>query len=166
MNIQSNKQQGFTLIEVMIVVAILGILSAIALPSYSEHVKKGKRTEAKVELLKIAQMQESYFAQNMSYAKDLSQLGFSANTIDTETALYTITMGGVLPSSCDHTAATPVSCTEYYVTATPKAGSSQANDTVCTGFRIDHISRKQAIGSGATTFGTAAANIAKAKTCW
>ncbi len=64
--------KGFTLIEVMIVVAILGIITVIALPSYAELVMKGKRTDAKVELLKIAQLQESYFVQNLSYAKDLT----------------------------------------------------------------------------------------------
>ena len=66
------NSKGFTLIEVMIVVTIPGIVAAIATPSYIEYVRKGKRADAKVELFRLAQMQESYFVQNLSYAKDLT----------------------------------------------------------------------------------------------
>ncbi len=163
---QSTTELGFTLIELMITVAILAILSAIALPSYSEYVKKGKRTEAKVELLRIGQMQESYFVQNLSYAKDLSQLGFSANTIDSEGNLYKITMGSVLPNPCDPNGTTPIACTSYHVQATVDSSGSQQGDSACSGFRLDHIARKFAIGTGASNYGTTAAHIAKAKTCW
>ena len=156
-------QRGFTLIEIMITVAILGILSAIALPSYLEHVKKGKRTEAKVELLRLAQMQESYFVQNLSYAKDLTQLGFTGNTITSEEGLYSVTMGGVLPNPCDPIGTT-IACTSYFITAT--ATGAQLGDTDCSGFRIDNIARKSATGTGVTGYGVTTAHIAKAKTCW
>ena len=53
-----NKQQGFTLIEVMIVVAIVGILTAIALPSYNEYIRRGHRAEARAGLLQAAQWLE------------------------------------------------------------------------------------------------------------
>ena len=64
---KKNKQLGFTLIELMITVAILGILSSIAVPSYMTYVTKSKRTEAKTEILRLAQLQESHYIQNLTY---------------------------------------------------------------------------------------------------
>ncbi len=53
-----NKHQGFTLIEVMIVVAIVGILTAVALPSYNEYIRRGHRADARAGLLQAAQWME------------------------------------------------------------------------------------------------------------
>ena len=58
---------GFTLIEVMIVVAIVGILAAVAYPSYIDSVRKGKRAEARAALMNLLQQQERYFTQNNTY---------------------------------------------------------------------------------------------------
>lgn len=63
----SNKLKGFTLIEVMIVVAIVGILAAIAYPSYLEYIRKGNRAEAKAFLLEGAQALERYYSVNGTY---------------------------------------------------------------------------------------------------
>lgn len=62
------KNSGFTLIEVMIVVAIVGILAAIAYPSYQENVRRANRTEATGILLEMAQMLERNFTESNSYA--------------------------------------------------------------------------------------------------
>lgn len=61
------RSKGFTLVELMIVVAIVGILTAIAYPSYSEYVLRGRRAEARTALLDLMQQQERYFTQNNSY---------------------------------------------------------------------------------------------------
>jgi type IV pilus assembly protein PilE len=60
-------RSGFTLIEMMVVVVIVGILAALAYPSYLESVRKAKRAEAKTVLLQLMQQQERYYSQNTSY---------------------------------------------------------------------------------------------------
>ena len=76
-------QSGFTLIEVMIVVAIIGILAAIAYPSYDEYVKRANRSEGQALLNDAAARQERYFAQNNAYitsSDELSKLGLRTET--------------------------------------------------------------------------------------
>ncbi len=70
-----NINKGFTLIEVMIVVAIIGILAAIAYPSYDEYVKRGNRAEGMAQLNDIAARQERYYAQNNEYIIDSNEFG-------------------------------------------------------------------------------------------
>lgn len=70
------RQRGFTLIELMIVVAIVGILAGIAYPSYMDHVRKGNRAKAQAFLMDLAQRQQSYLLVHRQYAADLQQLGY------------------------------------------------------------------------------------------
>lgn len=70
---------GFTLIEVMIVVAIIGLLAAIAYPSYAEHIRKGRRAEGRTALLALLQQQERYMTQRNCYlAFDTAPNGVAA----------------------------------------------------------------------------------------
>ncbi len=147
------KQNGFTLMELVITVAIIGILSAIVYPSYVSSVQKGKRSDAKVELLRIAQMQESYFAQNMSYAKTLTQLGLSANTIPSEQNEYNITIGSYSPNNCTGNNTAP--CVSFRLDAVPSG--TQVNDTHCPRFTLSSSGRK----------GTSASALpAEVRACW
>lgn len=84
------KQKGFTLIELMIAIAILGILVAVAYPSYTEHVLHSNRSEGMNELVRIANMQEQFFADSRRYAADLTELGFPGAVFTTEKGLYQI----------------------------------------------------------------------------
>lgn len=62
------RNSGFTLIEVMVVVAIIGILSAVAFPSYTEYIRRGNRAEATAALLEAQQFMERYYAANNRYS--------------------------------------------------------------------------------------------------
>lgn len=71
------KNKGFTLIELMIVVAIIGILSAIIFPNYTSYMTKLKRSEGRNLLLQIMQQQQRYFTEELTYITDLTTLGYS-----------------------------------------------------------------------------------------
>lgn len=87
-----SKQRGFTLIEVMIVVVIVGILASIAYPSYRNYVLKANRAEGAAHILRILQAQERHYSQNMTYTTALSDLQIDASS---ETGKYSISTAGM-----------------------------------------------------------------------
>lgn len=82
--------RGFTLIELMVVLLIVGILSAVAVPTYRQYVIRAQRTEAKTALLRLAANQERHYLQNNTYTDDLALLGFETGV--SENAVYTLSV--------------------------------------------------------------------------
>lgn len=76
---KNTVENGFTLVELMIVLVIVSILAAIAIPSYRDNVIDTKRRVGTAELLKVQNRQEQYFVNNKGYATDLTSLGYPAN---------------------------------------------------------------------------------------
>jgi type IV pilus assembly protein PilA len=77
--ISRNSQKGFTLIELMIVVAIIGILAAVAIPAFMDYMKKGKRSEAELNLNAIAKSNKSEFTTNAGYIASVAAATPTAN---------------------------------------------------------------------------------------
>ena len=130
--------KGFTLIEIMIAVAIIAIISGFAYPSYVKHVQRAKRVDAQTAVLEAAQRQEAYYIRNNSYAKDLTQLEF--NSISSE-GLYNLTMS-VTPTGCtgNHTTV----CTGFAMTASPVTTKPQAQDSECQSLTVNQLGTKSA----------------------
>lgn len=88
-----SRHGGFTLIELMIVVAIVAILASIAYPSYQDSIRKGKRSDGEGLLLQIEALQGRYLYDNGSYTTDLTDLGFStANNVTSTDAHYQVSV--------------------------------------------------------------------------
>mgnify|MGYP000256277369 CR=1 FL=1 len=135
---QWSASRGFTLIEVMIVIVIVGVLLAIAMPSYENSMQKGRRADAKSALLDIANQQEQFMLDQGTYTVDVEDLGFGAGPYVSEEEHYTV---GI--AACG--TGTIANC--YVLTATPRAGSPQADDLRCTQFVLRSNGSKEASGS-------------------
>lgn len=86
---------GFTLMELMIVIVIIGVIAAIAFPSYQSSVRKSRRAEAKATLLEVMSRQEQFFSENRRYAATFDELDLSASattSFNTEHGFYTVNL--------------------------------------------------------------------------
>lgn len=128
-----SPQSGMTLIELMIVVAVIAILAAIAYPSYTEQVAKGRRAEGRAALLIAGQRLERYYTQFNTYETDLGKLGIASTSgDDPSNAAYDITVeagGGGIGSS-------------YVIVARPRF-----SDTRCGTLRLNSLGVKEADGT-------------------
>ena len=125
---------GLTLVELMVVLVVIGILGAIAAPTYQQHIRKARRTEAKTALLRLAANQERHYLQHNTYTDDLGALGFAGGVSDRGT--YTLSV--------------PIAdATTYQAAAVPTPGGGlngidMSRDEACNRFTIDALGRRDA----------------------
>jgi type IV pilus assembly protein PilE len=134
--------RGFTLIEVMMVMVIIGILAAITLPAYQGSVSKARRADARSALVELATRQEKFFAQNSTYSTSVSPVGTGLGLGRTTSAegYYNLTA----------TTCTGGAISRCYLLSAAATGA-QADDIICATFTLDNVGRKVAKTSTSAT---------------
>ena len=137
--ISERRQRGFTLNELLVVMAIISLLGLLGYPSYLDYVTRANRSAAKSLLLQIADRQEQFFADNKRYAADLLELGYGG-------AAFAIDKQGapVAPSSPDRlyaVALSNTSATTYTINGVPLLGQA-THDVDCGSLTLTHAGVK------------------------
>ena len=130
-----NTPRGFTLLELLIVVAILGLLTAIALPGYQRSVLVGGRAEGRALLLQVAANQERYYADHLAYSSNADPFATPAGAVLTSAGgLYRVSVAACPDGDIEH-------C--FVATAVPEG--RQTADT-CQSMAITHTGLRSASG--------------------
>ncbi|MEH6550503.1 MAG: type IV pilin protein [Pseudomonadales bacterium] len=119
-NLKGSRAQGFSLIELMLVVVILSVLLGIAVPAYSGYVEKARRSDARNALMAAAAAQERWFFINNSYTSDENNIGGNLSPDEHYDIEITVATGNT-----------------FTVTATAVSGGKQTSDFVCAKFEVD-----------------------------
>jgi type IV pilus assembly protein PilE len=142
---------GFTLVELMVALAIIAILASIAVPMYSKQVQKSRRVDARTAVLDLAGREERYLSTAGTYTTVAANLGYSALPVVVGSGYYQLAVNVPVVAA----GAQPT----YTVTATVVAGSSQVKDLQCQFFSVDYRGTQfsSATNAGGTDTST---------TCW
>jgi type IV pilus assembly protein PilE len=143
--------RGFTIPELLITVVVIGVLAAIAYPSFIDSVRKGRRSEAMTALARVQQGEERFRSSNATYGDD-TNFGAWGVTVTTSSGYYTIGLGGVGANG-------------YTATATAAGGTTQANDSNCTLIGVQMNGGNLAYGGGGGAIDWAAVNPDPNR-CW
>jgi type IV pilus assembly protein PilE len=137
------RQVGFSIVELMVAVAILGVLAAIAIPAYNSQVRKSRRTDARTALLDLAGREEKLNSTMSIYSANFTQLGWAttATWMPVGSGYYQVSIVVGVPrlgSGLPYT---------YTLTAVPTGGSDQLNDTACQKFTVDNLGTQKSYDS-------------------
>jgi type IV pilus assembly protein PilE len=146
----ANTPAGFTLIELMVTVAVVAILASLASAAYTSQIRKSRRTEARTALLDLAAREERYSSTNSSYTDSTANLGYTGTfpqSVGNGYYQISVCVSAALPCGAD--AGTGAA---FLLTATP--AGPQATDTTCGSFKLDSTGTQTVTGT------------ATASTCW
>lgn len=142
--------KGFSLIELMVVVVIVGILVAVAYPSYINHITKSRRSDGQTALLDLANRMERYFSENHTYATATIAAGNAATDV----------LGSNLSPEQWYTISIPAkSAFAYTIQATPR-NAQATEDTLCQSLTLNNLGQK------GITAGPAGNPTGTADNCW
>ncbi|WP_374402321.1 type IV pilin protein [Niveibacterium sp.] len=127
--------EGFTLVELLIVVAVIALLTAIAVPSYSSYIERGRRAEGRAALEQAAQMLERLYTRTNSYSVTLADAGIPATS---SSGRYTISVAAM---------AADVIATSYVITATPSGWT----DPHCGSLTLNSVGQRGRTGTSPVT---------------
>ncbi|MBT8142293.1 MAG: type IV pilin protein [Gammaproteobacteria bacterium] len=147
--VQQNKQSGFTLIELMVTVAIIGILVGLAYPSYERYLIRSYRVDAKTALLKIRAEQEKNYLENNTYLNDAAfKTANTANNWFQVSGSNVLTENGYYTLSIEQIGTTPFT-ENFSAKATVVSTNYQSKDKDCASFSINSSGVKSAVaGTG------------------
>jgi len=155
------RARGFTLVELSVTMVIAAILAAIAIPAYSNYVRKAHRTEAKSALLDLASLEERYYTTNNNYTDVASNLGYSGSGTTTQNGSFAVGSGYYNVVLTKNDAVAPTAGVQggtpanYSITAT--AAGDQLKDTACRTFTVT---------SGEVQTAADPASAATTASCW
>jgi type IV pilus assembly protein PilE len=132
--------RGFTLIELMIVVAVIAILAAIAYPSYQDAVRKSRRGQAKADLVELAQRAERFHTVNNTYAGFWATVQATGHDVSPRT--------GDVHYILDRDGGVDTAANTFVLSAVPQGGQTQ--DTRCMTLILNQAGQKTETGSGTT----------------
>lgn len=152
----NNRNGGFTLIELMIVITIAAILMAVGYPAYKQYITKARRTDAGANLLELSQYMERFFTENGRYDQDTGgtavSLPYSKSPKEGTATFYNISLSSV-------------SSTAFTLQAAP-TGDQAASDTDCGTLSINSTGVK-CIKGGASCSNNASASVQQTvRDCW
>ncbi len=147
--------KGFSLIELMTALAVGAILLVIAVPAYLQQIRESRRADAKTALLDLAGREETLYSTTNAYSSVPAAVGYGngAFPVAVGSNYYTVNVQVPNPNAQATVPPTP----SFLLTATPVAGSSQANDAPCQSFTVDQLGNQKAYNSGGADNST---------TCW
>jgi type IV pilus assembly protein PilE len=142
----ARHEGGFTLVELMIVLVIIGILAAIGYPGYRDYVVRTQRDIAKSMILQVLDRQEQFFIDNKRYADDLTSMGFASSpfAIDRKGNMVAADNG----DRVYNIGLTNTSATAFTVQAVPQLRQA-TEDTDCGTLSVSSAGVKSASGAGA-----------------